>query len=138
MKSSTFEAQKIVEDTQEKTHKLVKIHTFLESIDDPKEDQYKETLLKLDKDSLNVLLKKPQTEILDLLQKSDTQIKSILIQAQIDELEKKGEENLSDKEIDKYIALQEQLIATKDSTIAVEKQETADGNKLDKWSREDS
>jgi len=138
MKSSTFEAQKIVEDTQEKTHKLVKIHTFLESIDDPQEDQYKETLLKLDKDSLNVLLKKPQTEILDLLQKSDIQIKSILIQAQIDELEKKGEENLSDKEIDKYIALQEQLIATKDSTIAVEKQETADGNKLDKWSREDS
>ena len=82
-----------------KTHKLVKIHTFLESIDDPKEDQYKETLLKLDKDSLNILLKKPQTEILDLLQKSDIQLKSILIQAQIDELEAKGLENLTEEEL---------------------------------------
>ena len=123
MKSSTFETQKIVEDTQEKTHKLVKIHTFLESIDDSKEDQYKETLLKLDKDSLNVLLKKPQTEILDLLQKSDTQIKSILIQAQIDELKAKGFRNLSREEKIKYGSLKKEF-------IAVEKQETTHNDEL--------
>jgi hypothetical protein len=95
LKSSSFEAQEKEVNTQQKANKLLKIHTFLESIEDSKEDQYKQTLLKLDKDSLNLLLQKPQTEILQLLQKTDNQLKSYLIQAQIDEFEVRGFRNLS-------------------------------------------
>lgn len=43
--------------------------------------------MKLDKDSLNILLNKPQAEILQLLQKTDTELQANLIQSQIDELE---------------------------------------------------
>lgn len=47
---------------------------------------------------------------------------SLSIQAQIDELKAKG--NLTSREKFKIIKLNKQLLATKDSTIAVEKQET--------------
>jgi len=45
------------------------------------------------------------------------------LQAQIDELEAKGIENLTEKEFNKYDALSDELSAVKDSTLAIAKEE---------------
>jgi len=126
MKSSSLEEQKNTQDARLEATKLTKIHTFLESIDDPNEDKYKEKLLKLDKASLDLLLEQPQREIVNVLNKSPIELNQYLIQTQIKKIE-----NSADPDFDKLDELQNRLIAVEDNkqiqqkeTIANEKAET--------------
>ena len=143
-KSSPLEAQK-TKDNLDSSNTLIKINDILEKVDksDDIEEGYRQKLQKLDNASLDQLLKLDNSQLEELLQKPQTQIKQQLIQAQINDLEKKGFENFSVEDRIKYSKLSDQLIALENNvqvqqrdTIAVEKAETKQNSELIKAQNE--
>ena len=100
-------------------NKLQKNNNILESFDfsDEKEDQYLKTLNGLDKAQLTIIESLGKAKFEKLLNKPQNEILQFLIQAQIDELEAKG--NLSNDDKKLRYNLRKQLIAVEKSETAV-------------------
>lgn len=134
IENSSFEAKKSqntlkttndtdIKDILEKetlANKLSKINNILDSISvsEKEEDEYRNILKNQDKNTIKNLSQKPPIEI-----------QQYLMQTQINELESKGEENLTDKEIDKYLSLQKSLIAVEKSETQLNEDVIVEENK---------
>jgi len=122
------------QESQDTGNKLHKINNILWAFDfpDKQEDEYLKRLTKLDQEQFNIIQKLDRTAFQELLDKPENELLQVVIQTQIDELEKSN-----DPDFDKLEDLQKQLIALENQkqekqqvTIATEKQETEENSAL--------
>ena len=124
--TSTPEEQNQRKNSLEYSNTLIQVNNILDKVEqsDEVEQEYRDKLVTLNSSSLEELSKQDTSTLENLLTKPQNEINAFPVQAQIDKLEKKGLENLTDEEFVKYSELSDELIAIKDSNIEIEQKET--------------